>query len=83
MGLENLKLGLEFSVFAAVFAAVFIWGLATGRTVMKAPLAASRSDEPVKFWVGQTLYGSWCLLCLYVAISEMPSRVGVRILVAH
>jgi hypothetical protein len=83
MGFEQLKLGLEFSVFTAVFATVFIWGLVTGRTVMKAPLAATRSEEPIKYWMGQILYGSWGLLSLYVAISEMPSHVWFRILVAH
>ncbi|MGD0191824.1 MAG: hypothetical protein ABSD74_13880 [Rhizomicrobium sp.] len=83
MGSEHLKLGVEFSMLAAVFAAVFVWGLATGKTAMKAPLSAVRSTEPVKYWMGQTLFGSSCLLCLYAAVAEMPPQISIWIIAAH
>jgi len=83
MGFGHVKLGIEFSVLTAVLAALFLWGLVSGKTVMKAPLSAERKVEPLKYWMGQTFFGLSCLLCLYVALTEMPTEISVRLIATH
>jgi hypothetical protein len=83
MGHENFRFAIEFFILALVWAGAFVWGLVTGRSVMKAPLSAGRETEPLKYWMGQTFIGSWFLLCLSVAVWTMPSHIAVHILWGH
>jgi len=83
MGYEHFKFAIEFSILALVWGGLFVWGLVTGKTLMKARLCASRATEPLKYWMGQTFFGSWFLLCLSVAVWTMPTHIAVHISWGH
>jgi hypothetical protein len=83
MGVAHFKFWIEFSLLAIVTGGLFLWGLVTGKTLMKAPLSASRDAEPIKYWMGQTFWGLWFLLCLYVAVTMMPQHISITIARTH
>jgi hypothetical protein len=83
VGFEQLKFPIEFSLLSGVFACLLLWGLATGRTLIKAPFRADRTTDPVMYWMVQTMYGLWFLLCLCVAVWMAPSHIYVRIVHGH